>query len=110
MKSLMDPSCLPARATPEGPNRYGPRVLPPRAVISTSTRPKCRLPKRLHLAPSRRPLLRYFRWERPGYIPSRDLCEVRAEISGQVRTHPGRLQRKLAPPFIASPFVAIFLW
>ena len=39
----------------------------------TTQAKNCRLPKSLCLAPSRRPLLRTSRWNRPGCLPSRKL-------------------------------------
>ena len=50
------------------------------AVTGAPPRPKCRLPKSLCLAPSRRPLLRHFRRDRPGCVPPSKVAEFEQRV------------------------------
>jgi hypothetical protein len=76
------------------------------AVSGVLRWPKCRLPKSLFLAPSRRTLLPVLPVAAPWLRTSAGSCEVREESSVQVRTRTGRHWCSFrAPPFRTSPFV-----
>ena len=58
-------------ARPTSRRGFGsPSALPPGAVFGAPSRPKCRLPKSLCLAPSSAALLRHPRWPATGCLPS----------------------------------------
>ena len=57
-----------------------PSALPPGAVFGAPSRPKCRLPKSLGLAPSSASLLRYPRWLVAGCLPSRCVAKFEPRV------------------------------
>ncbi len=57
-----------------------PSTLPPGAVFGAPSRPKCRLPKSLCLAPSSASLLRCLRWRVAGCLPLRNLAEFEQRV------------------------------